>query len=63
MFLISPADSRLDSAVIRQVVTAAMRHTSIPRAVIALSSLTHLLAHAVNVPALEDQLVGHASGS
>ena len=42
----NPADSRLASAVIRQV-TAAIRHTSITGAVIALYSLTHILVHAV----------------
>ena len=55
----NPADN-LASAVIRQVV-AAIRHTSITGAVITLYSLTHLLVHAVNLPALGDQL--DASGS
>ena len=56
------ADNHLASAVIRQVV-AAIRHTSITGAVITLYSLTHLLVHAVNLPALGDQLVGDVSGS
>ena len=59
---VSNQADNLASAVIRQVV-AAIRHTSITGAVITLYSLTHLLVHAVNLPALGDQLVGDASGS